>query len=152
MRGTTFIALVGLALGVMKGLNGCGSTSGGAADDGAAGDKLAVVTNCDPAKQTGCATDEKCDLFCSGGRAQFSCRKDQGTLVVGATCKPSAASGVDACPKGTICFASARGTTCTSLCDSTVACGVGSCTTVQALIGCAADPAMNKPFSVSVCQ
>jgi hypothetical protein len=151
-RGVTLAGVALLALFVVKGLNGCGSPGGVASNDGAGGrGSAAVVLNCDPAKQTGCAAGEKCDLLCKDGRAQFACRKDEGALTVGATCKPSAA-GRETCPRGTTCFASSRGSTCTQLCDATVACAAGSCQGVQALIGCSADPAANKPFALSVCQ
>lgn len=141
------LALAALALVAARMLGGSRGQGGEPGDRAAA-----IVEACDPAKQTGCAGDEKCDLFCSGGHAAFACRKAEGTLAVGARCRPSVADGPETCPKGTVCLASAAGTVCVQICAAAVECSTGACTTVQALMPCPPDPKGAKPFAVRVCQ
>jgi hypothetical protein len=111
------------------------------------------VVKCDPAAQTGCAPDEKCDLFCADGAPTFACRKDEGKLAIGQACEMATKSGPETCPKGATCFSSFnKGTLCMPYCSPSVPCPTGKCVHVEALIFCAPDPTKNKPFGVDVCQ
>jgi hypothetical protein len=137
---------------------GAGSASGpvntdaaGAAWD-AANDGQGVAVYCDPTAQTGCATGEKCNLFCGASGPEFGCRPDQGTIGSGQPCVAAVNTGQDMCVRGTTCGSTIHGTVCTPFCAGDAGCGARSCATVRAVYPCFSDPTMNKPFSITVCQ
>jgi hypothetical protein len=152
----TAIAGVALLLGALKLLHGCGGSmtpSTDAIDSG--GDAPAdsvVAIHCDPGAQTGCGAGEKCDVFCSPTGPEFGCRKDEGTLQPGQPCAGAMTVGTQSCAKGSTCASTTRGTLCTKPCTDDASCGTGKCVTVSALYSCLPNPAMNKPFSLSICQ
>jgi hypothetical protein len=157
-RQVATIGLVVLLIGAIKALHGCGGGTTGNPDAldeagaGATGGAGTIPTTCEPAAQTGCAADEKCDLFCGASGPQLGCRKSEGTLHIGDACASSAATGANSCVNGAACLATRSGSKCLQLCDGTSLCGSGACTALTAVLGCSADPAKNKPFPLSVCQ
>jgi hypothetical protein len=145
--------MLGLVV-LVGGAHGCGGTSAtpdAAGADGAAGGTGTIPTTCEPAAQTGCAANEKCDLFCGASGAQVACRKSEGTLHIGDTCTSTLATGAGSCVKGAVCLGTSAGIKCLALCGAGSACASGSCMTVSASLGCSADQAMNT-FMLSVCR